>query len=163
MVISILSLLVAVLAVFFGPLVAWTVARQQITVAARETWLRTFREQVAALISAYDAFLVHVMPPNGHTTGDPEKEKRLRELHDAQRVPFHTIRLLIAETGQHHDFISSLSSLLTAPSNQVSSRRDAVFQAAEDILCRERAAIVADPGVLRALLTTLKLRLVGHG
>ena len=34
--ISVLSLVVAILAVFFGPLVTWEVARQQIRGAARE-------------------------------------------------------------------------------------------------------------------------------
>jgi hypothetical protein len=58
--IAVLSLAVAILAVFAGPLVAWAVARQQIVVAARETWMRDLREKVAAFLSAHQAYLTWI-------------------------------------------------------------------------------------------------------
>jgi hypothetical protein len=143
--IAVLALVVSILAVFFGPLVAWTVARQQSIVAVRETWLREFRERVAALLSAYEAFLIHIQT---HTTGDPEKENQLADINDAQRLPYFSIRLLIAERGHEYtEFISSIDRLRAATSDQVASRREELFRAAEDTLQRERAAIAADPGV----------------
>jgi hypothetical protein len=75
MIISVLSLVVAILAVLFGPLMAWTVALRQITVAARAAWLREFREKVAALLYAYDKFVIYATTGE-HTTGDPEKNKK---------------------------------------------------------------------------------------
>jgi hypothetical protein len=72
--IPVLSLLVAALAVFFGPLVTWTVARKQITVATREAWMREFREQVAALLTSTASFRDHVRT---HSTDDPKDEQRL--------------------------------------------------------------------------------------
>jgi hypothetical protein len=50
--ISVLSLVVAILAVFVGPSVAWAVARRQLAVTARESWMREFREQVAVLLAS---------------------------------------------------------------------------------------------------------------
>jgi hypothetical protein len=46
--IAVLSLVVAVLAVFVGPFVAWTNVQRQIAVTAREKWMRELRDYVAA-------------------------------------------------------------------------------------------------------------------
>jgi hypothetical protein len=74
--------------------------------------MREFREKVAAFISAYDSFLVHTLT---HTTGNTDKERRLAELNDAQRLPYHTLRLLIGELGGHAAFLNSLNELIPNP------------------------------------------------
>jgi hypothetical protein len=53
--ISVLSLVVAILAVFFGPLIARANVQRQLQVAAREAWMREFREQVAAMLTSSQA------------------------------------------------------------------------------------------------------------
>ena len=154
--IAFLSLVVAILAVCFGPLVAWTTSRQQISVAARESWMREFREKVAVLLTVYDAFLTHIA---NHTTTDPVIARQLTDLADAQTLHYHAIRLLIAEKGQQYPaFIGSVDRLLRATSNDVALRKDELFKAAEDILQREQTAIEADPGIWSALLTSVRLR-----
>lgn len=153
--ITFLSLIVAILAVFFGPLVAWAVARQQIAVTARETWMRDLRDKVAAFLSAHQAYLLHIA---SHTTGDPVKEKRLADIHDAESPPFYAIRLLIAEKGPEYiSLVQVMDRLVRATTEQTGPCRDELMTTAEDILRRERAAIAADPGVWGALLTALRL------
>jgi hypothetical protein len=154
-IIAILSLLVTILAVFVGPLMTWTIARRQIEVAAREAWMREFREKVAAFIYAYDNFLIHIRT---HTTGDTEKEKQLADINNAQRLPYHTIRLLIAEKGtQYTAFGTSIDRLLSSTTNEIDARREVLFKAAESILQQERAAIAANPGIWNALLRASSL------
>jgi hypothetical protein len=152
--ISFLSLVVAILAVFFGPLVAWAVARQQIAVAARETWMHEFRENVAAFLSGYAAFREHI---KSHTTGDPEKERRLAEIGDATNPPYHVIGLLIAEKGpQYAAFGQTVDALNTAPVDKAVDRQRELIAAAEDILRHERAAIATDPGLFLTLWGVLR-------
>jgi hypothetical protein len=50
-VIPVLALVVAILAVFFGPLVARANTQRQIRVTTREAWMREFREQVATIMA----------------------------------------------------------------------------------------------------------------
>jgi hypothetical protein len=50
--ISVLALVVAILAVFFGPLIARANVQRQIQVASREAWMREFREQVAQFLTS---------------------------------------------------------------------------------------------------------------
>jgi hypothetical protein len=147
--ITVLSLVVAILAVFVGPLVAWAVARQQIAVAARETWMREFRENVAAFLTGYAAFREHI---RSHTTGDPEKERRFAEINDVTNPSYHVIRFLIAEKDpQYTAFVETLDALSNAPSDKAADRRRELIAAVEGILRCERAAIATDPGVLRTL------------
>lgn len=54
--ISVLSLVVAILAVFFGPLVTWEVAQQQLRGAVREAWMWDFREKVSEYLTGYGAY-----------------------------------------------------------------------------------------------------------
>ena len=151
--IPVLSLVVAILAVFIGPLVTWAVTRQQIAVTARETWMREFREKVAVFLSSSAAFRVHV---KHHTTGDPEKEKRLAEINDAGTPSYHTICLLVAEKGsQYAAFVQIMDRLGAAAPEKAAFHVREVGAAAEDILRRERAAIAADPGVWGGLATSL--------
>jgi hypothetical protein len=118
--------------------------------------MREFREQVAALFTNYAAFREHA---RSHTTGDPEKEKRLAEINDAMTLRFHTIRLLIAEKGTHYGaFVANMERLLNATTFEAGARSHEIYVAAEDILRSESAAIAADPGVWRAVLTSLGLR-----
>jgi hypothetical protein len=154
--ITVLSLVVAILAVFIGPLVAWAVARQQIAVAARETWMREFRENVAAFLTGYAAFREHI---RSHTPGDPEKERRLAEINDVTNPSYHVIRFLIAEKDpQYTAFIQTLDALNNAPcapSDKAADRQRELIAAAEGILRCERAAIATDPGVLSTLWATV--------
>ncbi len=154
--IPVLALVVAILAAFFGPLVTWTIARRQIALTARETWMRQFREQVAALLTAYDRFVIHTQ---SHTTGDPEKERRLVEVTDAQRLPYHALRLFIAERApEYDDFRNALDQLLTAPADIIEVRKATLVMAAEMILQKERAAITDAPAIWRELCNSLGLR-----
>jgi hypothetical protein len=105
---SILSLVVSLLAV----LVARENMRRQLKVAAQETWVREFRSQVADLISRSDALRNYGITINHTTGGDPEKEKRLAELHDALTPSFHNIRLLVAEKGKYDGFIRKIEAML---------------------------------------------------
>lgn len=57
---SFLVLRIAIFAVFVGPMVTWAVARQQIAVAAREAWIKEFREAFAAPITAYHEFILFI-------------------------------------------------------------------------------------------------------
>jgi hypothetical protein len=59
--ISVLSLVVAILAVFFGPLVARASVQRQIRVTSREAWMREFREKVAEFLSSYAAHRGYVI------------------------------------------------------------------------------------------------------
>jgi hypothetical protein len=151
--ISILSLVIAILAAFFGPLIAWANVQRQIGVAAGEAWMREFREQVAALLAGHQMF---VREAERHTTGDPEKQQRLDNANDAMRIPYHAIRLLVAERGpQHAELARAMEALIRTPRDELNSRAQEVTTAAAAILQSERAATAADPGVWRMLLTTL--------
>jgi aromatic ring-opening dioxygenase catalytic subunit (LigB family) len=80
--VTLLSALVPVLSllVALGTLVLTRANLQwQSRVAAREAWRREFREQVVALLSTYAVLREHA---RSHTTGDPEKEKRLAEINE---------------------------------------------------------------------------------
>jgi hypothetical protein len=60
--ISVLSLVVAIPAVFVGPLVARANTQRQIRAAARETWMREFRQHAAEMLRGpqYDGFILHL-------------------------------------------------------------------------------------------------------
>ena len=69
--ISVLSLVVAILAVFFGPLVGRANIQRQLQVTSREAWMRDFREQVAQ-------FLTSVMRRARAEAGTSAETKELR-------------------------------------------------------------------------------------
>jgi hypothetical protein len=140
LIVSVLSLVVAILAVFFGPLIARANVQRQIRVTAREAWLREFREQVAALLSDDIALKEQA---KGQTTGDPETLEAIRIM--APR--YNAIRLLVAERGLHHEaFMASIDRFLGAPDTQAATLpRQEFTQAVTDFLQRERATIDADP------------------
>lgn len=149
-----IALVVAVLAVFVGPLVVWTVARRQLAVTAREAWMRQFREQVAALLTAYDRFVIHA---SSHTTGDLEKETRLSEITDAARLPYHTLRLFVAERAPQYDqFKIDMDQLLSAEVNVIDQRKNALVSAAELILQTERAATANASSILCELWISVR-------
>lgn len=136
-----LSLVVAILAVFFGPLVAWSVAHQQMIVTAREVWMREFRQQVATILSTYWRFLAHT---EKHTWDQPEEARRLAAINDDMRSPYYAISFLIAEHGnQHTAFIRTLARLMQANKDEAPHHLKQVADAAEAILQQERAAIAA--------------------
>jgi hypothetical protein len=112
--ITVLSLVVAILAVFVGPSVARTNVQRQIRATAKENWMREFRQQAVALICAHAALRDHsrastakasaraALDPNYVGTSgvlEQENKKRLGELSDALNPPYQAIRLLIAEKG----------------------------------------------------------------
>ncbi len=151
---SFLALVIAVLAVFVGPMVTWAVARQQIAVAARETWIRDFRECVATLITAYDEFVLFTRT---YSSTDPQQVQKLALLNSAQRLPYHQIRLLIAGHDQAHpSFPDLVDGMLQSETDANAVRRNGVVEAAAAILRQERAIIENDPGIWSVLRTSLK-------
>jgi hypothetical protein len=148
LIIVVLALCVSFLSAM-GSIAAVLVARanlqRQIQATAREAWMREFREQVAAFLSAAQVLKLHV----ASHTGAPEAEKIPAELRDAMGLAYHTIRFLIAEKGeqQHADFIQSLDGLLLAPADQEVSITQKLTMATTDILRRERAVIETDQAI----------------
>lgn len=158
---TVLSLIVAIVAVFFGPLVAWAVTRQQIAVTAREVWMREFRVNLAAFLSSSAAYRQHMLH---HTTDDPVKEKRLAEINDVLAPRYHSLRLLLAERGtQFAGFAQALEVFLQPRPEELSLRLHKLNTAAEGILQSERTAITADPGIWSALRSSIGLRTVPPG
>jgi hypothetical protein len=149
--ISVLSLVVAIVAVFVGPFVARANVQRQIQVAVREAWMREFREQVAGFLSSFAAYREKALwlanPDIAWRAEDRLKANKERlEANDAMRRHFHAIRLLIAEKGpQYAAFIPTIRQLLQAPADQVTDRAEELTSAAAQILQHERAAIDVDP------------------
>ena len=152
---SFLALLIAILAVFVGPMVTWAVARQQIAVAARETWIKEFREAVAALITAYDEFILFIPT---YSSENPQQQQKLALLNEAQRLPYHKIRLLIAGHDQPYpDFSGLVDGMLMSERDTGAERRNGVVDAAAIILHHERTLIANDPGIWSVLRASLRL------
>ena len=172
--ISVLSLVVAILAVFFGPLVTWEVARQQIRGAAREAWMRDFREKVSEYLTGYGAYRDNA----GHLQGEirraeaafqagsdsrlqsgAEARRRLADLYAAMARPHNAILLLIAEHGEEYvafiKFIERMKEISEASTSEAAAAMSEFTEEAVAILQRERAAIEADPGMWRALRNRL--------
>jgi hypothetical protein len=154
--ISVLSLVVAALAVFFGPVVAWANVQRQIQVAAREAWMREFREQVAAFRDSFEAF---VLAKPDEEAKSPEARLQLDKEHREMRHHYMVLRLLIAEKGQRYqDFIQKMGPTFSVTQiDQMIARVGELISAAADILQRERAAIETDPGAWRTVRTDLGL------
>jgi hypothetical protein len=151
--ISVLSLVVAILAVFVGPLVTRANVQRQIQVAAREAWMREFREQVAGFLGDFAAYreAVHWLASKPTITWEEgrkeEDEKRLKA-NDAMRRHYHVIRLLVGERGQHAEFIQILGRPLQVPlDDRALEPAEAITSAAAAILQHERAIIEADQGM----------------
>jgi hypothetical protein len=160
--ISVLSLVVAILAVFFGPLIARANVQRQIAVAVREAWMREFRGQVALFLARMQALARHART---RRVDDRESDERLAELNDELLPVYHTIRLLIQERGaQHVEFLQALDGFLDAAGSigdQLSlevarSNQRRLIAATADILLHERRTIDTDPGVWRVLWTSLR-------
>ena len=137
--ISVLSLVVAILAM----LATLVNVRLQLKAAAREAWMREFREQVAQLLTAI--INGHIIKKEG---GAVTADVGVRvEIAGSTSSSFQAISLLIAEKGLHHTgFMLKLSDLLVAYNlnePDLSGLINKVSSAAADILQRERAA--ADP------------------
>lgn len=153
-IISVLSLFITFLVAFIAPLIAWAVARQQINVAAREAWLREFRNQVAAFLAA-DASLRRHAPT--HTTGDPEKEQRLAAINDALSPAYYVLKLLVAEKGESWEGIGrTLDAVMNADEKKARALRKSLLTEAQAILSSERENIAADRGMLGALKAALR-------
>jgi hypothetical protein len=142
--ISVLSLVVAILAVIVGPLVAWTVAQRQIAVTAREAWMREFREHTAALLDIHNSlFLQRRSTPlteDDGVLGAERAAKRRAEIIQSMGRPYLTIRLSLAERGSEHDgFVQTLETFMkTRGSRDIAP---GFTQAATDVLLRDRAEI----------------------
>jgi hypothetical protein len=84
LIIRVLSLMVAIVAVFVGPFVARSKVQRQIRAASREAWMRKFREQVAAYFSAIGSVQSHLVP---HTRQYRSPDARLVHAgHDRLRI-----------------------------------------------------------------------------
>lgn len=114
--VTVLSLVIAILAVFFGPIVAWEVARQQIAATARETWMRDLREKVAVFLSAHQAYLVHNTQPASAIRAKAHDDLRAIR-HFRNRIAHHEpifTRHIAAEYTQLHDMIALRSPVAAA-------------------------------------------------
>jgi hypothetical protein len=147
-VIPLLSLGVAALAVF----VARTNVQSQLQVTARETWMRDFRQQVAAMRTSRQA-LGRQSPKD--TTDDPEQERRREALFDSYYLAIDLVRLLLAErTGTQFETMLEATDRLIERDLDPGQKEhwDRYNAAVQDLLRRERAAIVNDTrGWWRAL------------
>ena len=137
--ISVLSLVVAILAVFFGPLVGRANIQRQLQVTSREAWMRDFRELVAQ-------FLTSVMRRARAEAGTSAETKELR----SATLSFFVTKLLLAEKGapQYDDFEQLMNRLLRATAGRAAGEPTApefneVGEAAGLLLRRERAMIGA--------------------
>jgi hypothetical protein len=136
--ISVLSLVVAILAVFFGPLIAQANVQRQIRATARETWMREFRQHAAELLKNHGSM--------------PSDAARAFEFRVAMRLSYNALRLLVAERAPQYDgFISHLDDMMRYQGDF----GDQFTAAAADILQRERAAIMEDPRVWREIWISL--------
>jgi hypothetical protein len=152
--ISVLSLVVAILAVFFGPLIARANVQRQLQVAAREAWMREFREQVAAMLTSRQALGRRVSLLGRTAVDDPEQERQ----RDALYLAFDQLRLLLAEKGAQHETMLETANRLVQEDYGNKAEPWHKFAAdAADILRHERAAIVADLGVWREIRISLGL------
>ena len=174
--ISVLALVVAALAVFFGPLVTRANTQRQIQVTAREAWMREFREQVAQFIAG-TANTDHVTAGTReagevHAGGDARATRlvigELVENVRATQASTSAVRLLIAEKGaQYVEFVEVMNRLHAVALRRLREpdlserilfeRIREVESAAADILRHERAAMAEDPGVWREVWTSLGL------
>jgi hypothetical protein len=139
-VIPLLSLGVAALAVF----VARTNVQSQLQVTARETWMREFRQQVAAMRTSRQA-LGRQSPKD--TTDDPEQERRREALFDSYYLAVDLVRLLLAErTGtQFETMLEATDRLIERDLDSGQKEHwDRYTAAVQDLLRCERAAITSD-------------------
>jgi hypothetical protein len=149
--ISVLALVVTILVAFVSPVVVWAVARQQIVVAAREAWMREFREQVAAIIACYAR--VQDIPAADLDAKDEDTAHVLELIRCV-----HVLRLLIHERGAQYEEFRRIVDIFHNRIGDVEPDKAAMksfIAGAEGILRRERAAIEIDPGVWRVLWTSL--------
>jgi hypothetical protein len=139
LILSILSLVVSLVVGVGAVLMARANLQRQIQVAAREAWMREFRERVAQFLTAI------MNDHNARTTGG-------EEVAGAGTLAFHVTSLLIAEKGPlYAEFLRVLRGLLVASNDldlaELSKRSGEVSIAAATILQMERAvidAIIAD-------------------
>lgn len=141
--IPILSLVVAILAVFFGPLVARANVQRQIEVAAREAWMREFREKAAQVVAWWDAFELL-------KRADKANDAAMAERLDALLLAFHAMRFLVLEKGgQHAQFQEAMDRFLHSPDDQKEQHLPQIAVAVGEVLLRERAAIETDQAIIR--------------
>jgi hypothetical protein len=154
--IPVLALVVAILAVFFGPLVARANTHRQIRVTTRENWMREFREQVAQFLA-----VIASVKTVGPALGAAERSELGRTL----QTSVQTVALLIAEKGQHAEVMGIMNRLAPEamrPRDETDLTDFAdlmteVSIAAANVLRRERSAIAEDPGVWREVWISLGL------
>jgi ABC-type sugar transport system permease subunit len=144
LVLSVLSLVVSLVVGVGAVLMARANLQRQIQVAAREAWMREFREQVAALLTSFAAIEDDMKDFLSERGRD---EKRHAEIESAWVRGHHLIRLLIAEKGtQYAAFVQIMNDMYQGALSkhggpEAPGREQAFYTAAEDILRRERLAI----------------------
>lgn len=150
----ILTLIVAALAVFFGPMVIWSVAREQIAATSRASWMREFREQVSILMSTRSAFTRFMV---GFTSGNEKDEVRREEILTRIDQSFFTLRLLAAETEYKNTLDSLTHKYMVAPgAENVQSTFEDLLREVERILAQERNKIEMSRGVFRSIIGNLR-------
>jgi hypothetical protein len=144
LILSVLALVLALVSTV-GSIAAMLMARAnvqwQTAVAARETWMREFREQVAALLASQDALGQH-----SDNTG-PEVPQRNAEIKHARRSAYHRIRLLFAKgrTVEDEAFIHILDPFMRDEDTR------ALVNSAEHVLTSSMRAMSLDFGVWSTL------------
>lgn len=147
--ISFLSLIAAALAVFFGPLVAWVIAERKNETLMRQAWSAEFRDNVAALLAAYDRFVLFL---HDYSSESEQQQQALAMIQDSMRLPFHKIRLLImAHDPRYGDFIPVVERMVGADRDRHAERRNAVVDAAACVLEQESTLIVKRSSVWAAI------------
>jgi hypothetical protein len=141
LILSILSLVVSLVVGGGAVLMARANLQRQIQAAAREAWMREFREKVSILSAAKQALEESSYYNAEFSRGD----RRVAEVFDVMNPSYHAIRLLMAERGTDNaEFILVLDQFVYSTVDFEEHARK-FTGAVEDILRSERAAIEA-PG-----------------
>jgi hypothetical protein len=148
-----LSLIIAILAVFLGPVISWAIAARANGISAREAWIREFRENLATLLAAYDEFVLFC---GKYSSDNPIHEETMVRLNSAQRVPYHKLRLLIAaHKNPDQGFLNTMDKMLTSTSDKNASLRNDLSDAGAVVLRRENDLVLATPDIWAAIGTSL--------
>jgi hypothetical protein len=120
---------------------------RQIAAAAREAWLRDFRQAMTAIVSSYPALEARA---NSEAAGDPEALRAAEErLHATLDPAYSAIRFLIAERGEEYNALDPVIRQFVATPSEAQGQ--ALTRAGADIVRRERDAIARDPTPWRPL------------
>jgi hypothetical protein len=83
--ISILSLVIAALAVVIGPTVTWRVATRERAATLRQAWMRDFREEIAKLLSLQLSLTSFTQTYTNYPKFDLEQERIKGDLNNRMK------------------------------------------------------------------------------